>query len=67
MLRYNVLIFGLAIFIIALLVYVGPGEAIQNPSDLNRSLWADTSEIYPESQESSTRKKSPPWIVGTPL
>ena len=49
--RYTVQLFGLAIFAMALIWFAGPGEAMQNPNDLSRSLWADTSEIYPESQE----------------
>ena len=51
MFRYTVLIFGLAIFAMGLIWSAGPGEAMQNPNDVSRNLWADTSEIYPESQE----------------
>ena len=49
MLRYTVQLFGVTIFALALIWFVGTGEAVQNTASAEPVLWADTTHINLES------------------
>ncbi len=63
MVRYTVQLFGITVFALATIWFVGSGEAVQNPNPEEPVLWADTvhidiSEESPAKQEQVIRKDS---------
>ncbi len=52
MLRYSVQLFGITVFALATIWFVGSGEAVQTPQSTEPVLWADTVHIDVESPSS---------------
>ncbi|MFH1374940.1 MAG: S41 family peptidase [bacterium] len=61
MIRYSVQLFGVTVFALATIWFVGSGEAVQNPGPEEPVLWADTVHINLEAgtsqQEDLTQKR----------
>jgi len=61
MIRYSVQLFGITVFALATIWFVGSGEAVQNPSPDVPVLWADTVHINLEAgtadQQERTHKR----------